>query len=450
MALQILTILATLFYFCASKKLTLRSTHERCWPAPTTDDKTEGPQHQLQAVASGSITFARCITHSLDHEWNYYHLFERNLFGIFTALRENRGGNYMPPTHKRATGTRDIGVILEDQTNTNLLRPWMNAIVGADFVTLNSPSRPEVCCDSVDTSSSHYASFGDVIPHLRDFMYQEAGMSLLQQTDARKKLCFLNRKTPGRGRSFINQGELTQAAESLSYETEFLTFEGKSPTEQVQMVSDCDVAIGIHGAGLTNFMWMRPGAVAIQVLPYQSSSGLLHTLEMIANGAGLKYREWEPTSYKQVQVHWEQMKDHNNILEQVCACGVRVILEYGTNGRCRQGGVDKDFLNWAFYVNQDVEVPVDDFKKLLEPAVPASPDPLGGASFSEVSVSLQTMAAVQPQAAASAETGSDLWALNEAMAQQMAQYKAEADDVIERLTNMPVEQAEALCTKMHN
>lgn len=34
---------------------------------------------------------------------------------------------------------------------------------------------------------------------------------------------------------------------------------------QVRLFADASVAVGIHGAGLTNLMWCRPGAVAVEV-----------------------------------------------------------------------------------------------------------------------------------------------------------------------------------------
>ena len=36
---------------------------------------------------------------------------------------------------------------------------------------------------------------------------------------------------------------------------------------QIKMFHDCDIVIAIHGAGLTNTMFMKPGTVVIEVIP---------------------------------------------------------------------------------------------------------------------------------------------------------------------------------------
>ncbi|CAD7957277.1 unnamed protein product [Amoebophrya sp. A25] len=188
-----------------------------------------------------------------------------------------------------------------------------------------------------------------------------AGRSGMEKTG---QFCFFNRNATAmghRGRSFTNLNELVgfvRAATSL--EPVLLEFEAMAPLEQVRAVSKCDVAIGIHGAGLTNFLWLHPGALAIQICPFQSSSAFQRTYQEVAEAAALQYREWAPSSYKQVRIHWEQMQDSKTVLAAVCKCGVRELLAHGTKGACGD-----DFLNWAFYVNQDIQLPVADLQQLL-------------------------------------------------------------------------------------
>lgn len=35
-----------------------------------------------------------------------------------------------------------------------------------------------------------------------------------------------------------------------------------------QLIAHTDVLVGMHGAGLTNIVWGKPGAAVIQLLPY--------------------------------------------------------------------------------------------------------------------------------------------------------------------------------------
>lgn len=41
--------------------------------------------------------------------------------------------------------------------------------------------------------------------------------------------------------------------------------ESRSLAEQMQMLSGCRLLVGLHGAGLTNMLWMPQGSQAIEV-----------------------------------------------------------------------------------------------------------------------------------------------------------------------------------------
>jgi hypothetical protein len=44
-----------------------------------------------------------------------------------------------------------------------------------------------------------------------------------------------------------------------------------SPSEQIALFRRADIAIGYHGAGLSNTMYMKPGSVVVEILPYFDS-----------------------------------------------------------------------------------------------------------------------------------------------------------------------------------
>ena len=43
------------------------------------------------------------------------------------------------------------------------------------------------------------------------------------------------------------------------------------PSCQIELFHRADIAIGVHGAGLTNTMYMKPGGVVVELLPYFDS-----------------------------------------------------------------------------------------------------------------------------------------------------------------------------------
>lgn len=427
---------------------------ERCWPAFVSKREKPGTEAPV-----GKVSYARCLTHHLDHEWNYFHLFERNLLSVFSTLQhyglnKNSGAEATTGLSQVVAGSaagKQAAVIYEGAVNIGLLRGWMKALTGADvhFMGDDSDTHPEICCASTDSATGFSSSWPTVMPQFRDHMYKQAGVSLIQggaaqqhaSTEGRRQACFLNRNTKGRGRAFINLDALTQAAKDLGYEPTALVFEGKSPAEQVKMLSACHVSMGIHGAGLTNFMWMQPRSLAIQIAPYQSSTGFIGSYQSIAEASGLRYSLWEPPSPDLVQVHWEQMKDDKHVLEQVCACGVRQILEHGTSGGC-DSSAEIDFLNWGFYINQDVTVPVETFKNLL---IYGSPTP---SSHSILQRAREASVALHASSSASeSSSSSSVKAFAAVYASEMALYQQVADAVIDGLRQMSVEEAEELCKK---
>lgn len=55
--------------------------------------------------------------------------------------------------------------------------------------------------------------------------------------------------------------------------------------QQISMVRDADVVIGIHGAGLTNAMFAPPSATLVELMPYQYNSRLYRSVE----NSGMRY-----------------------------------------------------------------------------------------------------------------------------------------------------------------
>ncbi|CAL5052793.1 unnamed protein product [Urochloa decumbens] len=73
----------------------------------------------------------------------------------------------------------------------------------------------------------------------------------------------------GRTRKFVNFPEIVAAAESAGFEV--IPVEPRrdlSVEEFSRVVDSCDVLMGAHGAGLTNFFFLRTNAVMLQVVPW--------------------------------------------------------------------------------------------------------------------------------------------------------------------------------------
>ncbi|XP_043715685.1 alpha-1,3-arabinosyltransferase XAT3-like isoform X1 [Telopea speciosissima] len=83
-------------------------------------------------------------------------------------------------------------------------------------------------------------------------------------TQEKPRLLILSRKG---SRSFMNVDEIAEMAKSLGFEV--VVSEGmKNMEEFSHVVNSCDVMLGVHGAGLTNMVFLPTNAILIQVLPW--------------------------------------------------------------------------------------------------------------------------------------------------------------------------------------
>ncbi|XP_066372101.1 beta-1,2-xylosyltransferase XYXT1-like [Miscanthus floridulus] len=87
-----------------------------------------------------------------------------------------------------------------------------------------------------------------------------------QQQQRKPRLMLINR---GRTRKFVNFPEIVAAVQKAGFEV--IPIEPRrdlSVEEFSRVVDSCDVLMGAHGAGLTNFFFLRTNAVMLQVVPW--------------------------------------------------------------------------------------------------------------------------------------------------------------------------------------
>lgn len=78
-------------------------------------------------------------------------------------------------------------------------------------------------------------------------------------------------------RMLTNMNEIIPMAEELGFE---VVIEGSvkyaSVKDAAQVINSCDVMMGVHGAGLTNMVFLPTNAVVIQIIPLGKFDGLFH------------------------------------------------------------------------------------------------------------------------------------------------------------------------------
>uniref|UniRef100_A0A0D9Y2I5 Glycosyltransferase 61 catalytic domain-containing protein n=1 Tax=Oryza glumipatula TaxID=40148 RepID=A0A0D9Y2I5_9ORYZ len=121
---------------------------------------------------------------------------------------------------------------------------------------------------------------------------RDAPTRLGDGTGRRPRLLVISR---GRTRLLLNLDAVVRAAEEVGFEVVVNESDVGNSIEQVgKLINSCDALLGVHGAGLTNMMFLPPGATMVQVVPW---GGLQWIARMDygepAAAMGLNYIQYE-------------------------------------------------------------------------------------------------------------------------------------------------------------
>ncbi|KAJ4960874.1 hypothetical protein NE237_020784 [Protea cynaroides] len=120
---------------------------------------------------------------------------------------------------------------------------------------------------SIDTSKSPN---GYSMPDFRQFLKNTFSLKRAtaikfrdDHTDRKPRLLLISRK---KSRSLANEDEVAEMARSLGYEV--VVDEAISEISKIaSLVNSFDVLMGVHGAGLTNLVFLPANAIVIQIVP---------------------------------------------------------------------------------------------------------------------------------------------------------------------------------------
>ncbi|XWS50781.1 hypothetical protein CRYUN_Cryun12cG0118100 [Craigia yunnanensis] len=117
---------------------------------------------------------------------------------------------------------------------------------------------------SIDPSKSPY-SMKDFRKFLRSAYSLNKATAIKMEDDrkTRPRLLIVSRN---RTRTFTNTDEIARMARNLSYEV--VVAEADMNVQRfAEIVNSCDVMMGVHGAGLTNMVYLPENAILIQIIP---------------------------------------------------------------------------------------------------------------------------------------------------------------------------------------
>ncbi|CAO2198711.1 unnamed protein product [Urochloa humidicola] len=198
----------------------------------------------------------------------------------------------------------------------------------------------------------HRLTMADFTAFLRDTyaLPRAAPAILAAQPNTKPRLLLIQRP---HYRRFENVPEIKKAAEAAGFEVTVASPRADAPVEETaRMVNSHDVLLGVHGAGLTNAVFLPAGGVVIQVVPY----GKLERMARVDFGEpvadmGLKYLEYSVAAEESTLL--EMLGREHPVIKDPEAV--------------HRSGWDK-VAEW-YLGKQDVRIDVDRFKPTLAQAI---------------------------------------------------------------------------------
>ncbi|KAJ0264364.1 hypothetical protein HA466_0027310 [Hirschfeldia incana] len=243
---------------------------------------------------------SRCVTnHSVPamifslggYSMNNFHDFTDIVVPLFTTARRFNGEVQFLVTNKNQPWINKFKEILRSLSNYELIY-----IDGEDethcftTVVVGLNRHPEYYKElTIDPSYSEYMS--DFRRFLRDtYSLRNADVSNGGSLRRKPRILIISR---ARSRAFTNTGEIANAAGEIGFEV--VVAEANTGVARfAETVNSCDVMLGVHGAGLTNMVFLPENAVVIQILPIGGFEWLADTyFGRPAKGMNLRYLEYK-------------------------------------------------------------------------------------------------------------------------------------------------------------
>ncbi|VVA98082.1 unnamed protein product [Arabis nemorensis] len=251
------------------------------------------------ADQSENANFSRCVTnHSVPamlfslggYTMNNFHDFTDVLIPLYTTARRFNGEVQFLVTNKNLPWINKFKEILKNLSNYELIyideedetHCFTSVVVG---LNRHSEYFKEL---TIDPSNSEY-SMSDFRKFLRD-TYSLRNAAVATTRRRRPRILILSR---GRSRAFTNSGEIARSAREIGFKV-VVAEANTGVASFARTVNSCDVMLGVHGAGLTNMVFLPEKAVVIQILPIGGYEWLAKTdFEEPSKGMDLRYLEYK-------------------------------------------------------------------------------------------------------------------------------------------------------------
>ncbi|KAM0944599.1 putative glycosyltransferase 61 [Dioscorea sansibarensis] len=118
-----------------------------------------------------------------------------------------------------------------------------------------------------------------------------------------------------KSRMLVNEADVVELAKKIGFQVELATTEMMSKVDEfAELVNSCSVLMGVHGAGLANMVFLQPGSVLLQVVPWGLDWASKAYYGRPAQEMGLKYVEYH-VAVEESTLYEEYPKDHPVLID---------------------------------------------------------------------------------------------------------------------------------------
>lgn len=279
---------------------------------------------------------------------NHFHDFSDVLIPLYLTSKEFNGEVQLLLTDKRSWWTNKYRTVLQKLSRYEFIdMDNENQVLCFPRIILGLKANKEF---SIDTSKSS-SSMKDFTKFLRNsysLKRETANHPSINDTATQgpRLLIISRRKT----RRLLNAEEIADVARSLGFLPVIKETDG-NVASVAEFVNSFDVMVGVHGAGLTNMVFLPENAVVIQIIPLGAMEWLAKTdFEVPAQDMNLQYlgyniRPDESTLIQQYPYEHEILKEPSAIYKKGWRSFRSIFLD-----------------------NQDVKVDVIRFRQILHKA----------------------------------------------------------------------------------
>ncbi|KAI4983471.1 hypothetical protein ZWY2020_023963 [Hordeum vulgare] len=320
----------------------------------------EGTMHSIREVTirwSGPEDAPRCtVTHDVPavvfstgaYLDNFFHAMTDGIIPLFNTVREYEGR---------------VQLVVTDYN-----RKWVEkfrGILGAlsIYPVIDFDADDKVrCFPSVQVGTEGHKEMG-IIPALsrkgytmtdfRNFLRpvyslkREWSVPVNRTSGDRPRLLMVLRRN---SRAFANEAEAVSAATEVGFEVVLGAPEALSDMARfAEVVNSCDVMVGVHGAGLTNLVFLPRNATLVQIVPWGDMSwGSNAAFGAPSADMGLRYVQYETTA-EETTLKYKYPKEH------------AIFTDVASINRQGYGATWELFLN-----GQNITLDIDRYKGVLQ------------------------------------------------------------------------------------